>query len=285
MSSEIVDFLSDRISPPIHELKEPAPSDAEIEQMIRIATRVPDHGRLTPWRFILYRGDVRQEIGERLADLADKREGPLSEGRRQQEMARFSRAPLVIGVDLQPEGPSKNPAMGNVPVGRRGRHEPGARRQRVRLRRQLDHQLVLRHRRGQAHARAGAARARGRLRPYRHVCGQRSGAAAARMSRRSSPTIAARGRVERVFYEPKNGHGLPHDPFKAIVAPRPIGWISTAAGQARSISRPIPSSMPFSTSPLPGLVRLEAASRTAWRSRATAANSSSTSSAGSSRRR
>jgi flavin reductase (DIM6/NTAB) family NADH-FMN oxidoreductase RutF len=29
------------------------------------------------------------------------------------------------------------------------------------------------------------------------------------------------------FYEPKNGHGLPHDPFNAIVAPRPIGWIST----------------------------------------------------------
>ncbi|MFP4538222.1 MAG: flavin reductase family protein [Dichotomicrobium sp.] len=30
-----------------------------------------------------------------------------------------------------------------------------------------------------------------------------------------------------MFYEPKDGHGLPHDPFKAIVAPRPIGWIST----------------------------------------------------------
>lgn len=30
-----------------------------------------------------------------------------------------------------------------------------------------------------------------------------------------------------MFYEPSNGHGLPHDPFKAIVAPRPIGWIST----------------------------------------------------------
>jgi nitroreductase len=109
MSSEIVDFLSSRISPPIHELKEPAPGDAEIEQMIRIATRVPDHGRLTPWRFILYRGDVRQKIGEQLADLADKREGPLSEGRRQQEMARFSRAPLVIGVVSSPKEHPKIP--------------------------------------------------------------------------------------------------------------------------------------------------------------------------------
>lgn len=32
-----------------------------------------------------------------------------------------------------------------------------------------------------------------------------------------------------MFYEPSKGHGLPHDPFKAIVAPRPIGWISTIA--------------------------------------------------------
>jgi flavin reductase (DIM6/NTAB) family NADH-FMN oxidoreductase RutF len=37
-----------------------------------------------------------------------------------------------------------------------------------------------------------------------------------------------------MFYEPRNGHGLPHDPLKAIIAPRPIGWISTidAAGRA-----------------------------------------------------
>jgi len=32
-----------------------------------------------------------------------------------------------------------------------------------------------------------------------------------------------------MFYEPNNGHGLPHDPFRAIVAPRPIGWISTVS--------------------------------------------------------
>lgn len=36
-----------------------------------------------------------------------------------------------------------------------------------------------------------------------------------------------------MFYEPEKGHGLPHDPFKAIVAPRPIGWISTRAADGR----------------------------------------------------
>jgi flavin reductase (DIM6/NTAB) family NADH-FMN oxidoreductase RutF len=34
-----------------------------------------------------------------------------------------------------------------------------------------------------------------------------------------------------MFYEPRNGHGLPHDPFKAIVAPRPIGWITSLSAQ------------------------------------------------------
>ena len=39
--------------------------------------------------------------------------------------------------------------------------------------------------------------------------------------------------AETYFYEPSKGHGLPHSPFKAIVAPRPIGWISTSDGQGR----------------------------------------------------
>lgn len=38
---------------------------------------------------------------------------------------------------------------------------------------------------------------------------------------------------DEYFYEPARGHGLPHDPFKAIVAPRPIGWISTVDGEGR----------------------------------------------------
>jgi nitroreductase len=98
-----------RNSAPIPELKEPAPSDAEIETMIRIASRVPDHGRLEPWRFIVYRGEARERIGEMLAELAERREGPLPEGRRQQERTRFSRAPLVIGVISSPKDNPKIP--------------------------------------------------------------------------------------------------------------------------------------------------------------------------------
>jgi flavin reductase (DIM6/NTAB) family NADH-FMN oxidoreductase RutF len=39
--------------------------------------------------------------------------------------------------------------------------------------------------------------------------------------------------MDQHFYEPRLGHGLPHDPFKAIVAPRPIGWITTVDADGR----------------------------------------------------
>ena len=43
-----------------------------------------------------------------------------------------------------------------------------------------------------------------------------------------------------MFYEPKDGHGLPHDPFKAIVAPRPIAWVSSLSAEG------VPNLAPFS---------------------------------------
>jgi len=106
MASPIIDFMLNRSSPPIQELHDPAPGDAEIAAILTVASRVPDHGRLEPWRFILYRGDARVEIGKKLAALAEQREGPLPEGRKAQELTRFSRAPLVIGVvSIQREHP------------------------------------------------------------------------------------------------------------------------------------------------------------------------------------
>src|SRR5918995_625362 len=109
MASPIIDNLLTRNSAPIPELKAPAPSDQEIETILTAATRVPDHGRLAPWRFILYRGATREKIGEKLLELAEKREGPLPDNRRNQELARFSRAPLVIGVISSPKENPKIP--------------------------------------------------------------------------------------------------------------------------------------------------------------------------------
>lgn len=109
MNNAIIDFLLQRKSPPISQLGDPGPDDAQIEQIIRVASRVPDHGLLEPWRFIVYRGQFRSVIGEFLARRAGEREGPISEQRILQEKARFSRAPLVMGVVSSPKAHERIP--------------------------------------------------------------------------------------------------------------------------------------------------------------------------------
>jgi nitroreductase len=109
LSQAVIDFLLSRKSPPISQLHAPGPDDAQIDLMIRVATRIPDHGLLEPWRFILYRGEARARIGEFFAKRAGEREGPLNEQRIAQEQARFTRAPLVIGVVSSPKAHERIP--------------------------------------------------------------------------------------------------------------------------------------------------------------------------------
>ncbi|WP_062203033.1 nitroreductase [Aureimonas sp. AU12] len=92
-------LLATRRSVPIPALVEPAPTADELTAILTAATRVPDHGKLAPWRFILFRGEAAAAISLKLADLADSKNGsPLGEGRRAFEEQRFTRAPLVVGV-------------------------------------------------------------------------------------------------------------------------------------------------------------------------------------------
>ncbi len=92
-------FLATRRSIPIPLLAAPAPEGPELDRILQIASRVPDHGKLAPWRFILYRGDAAIDLGKALAELAEAREGaPLSEARQRAESTRLSRSPLVIGI-------------------------------------------------------------------------------------------------------------------------------------------------------------------------------------------
>jgi len=98
----IFDFLAQRSSTTISAISGPAPEGEELAALLKVAARVPDHGRLTPWRFILYRGDARLKVGEYLAQRAEEIEGPMPEGRKEKELTRFSRAPLVVGVVSSP---------------------------------------------------------------------------------------------------------------------------------------------------------------------------------------
>lgn len=95
---KLIDYLAVRRSVPAFQMCEPGPSTAEIEQILTLAVRVPDHGKIAPWRFVVYRGAERARIGEALLAMALEKNPALSEEMIGVERARFTRAPVVIGV-------------------------------------------------------------------------------------------------------------------------------------------------------------------------------------------
>jgi nitroreductase len=76
----------------------PGPSPAQLRQILSCAARVPDHGKLAPWRFILFEGEGRVRMGAVLAEVLAQNEPDVSSLRLELERTRFLRAPLVVGV-------------------------------------------------------------------------------------------------------------------------------------------------------------------------------------------
>lgn len=76
----------------------PGPSDEQIADMLTIAGRVPDHGKLTPWRFIVFQDDARQRAGEYLKAAWLTEEPGAMPAKLELESERFMRAPVVIAV-------------------------------------------------------------------------------------------------------------------------------------------------------------------------------------------
>lgn len=104
MQTPIVDnpvlaLLAKRRSVKAQNLVAPGPSADQLETMLTIAARVPDHKKLAPWRFIVIEGEARARLGEVVAEacVAVEAEAP-SEVRLATERGRFMRAPVVIAV-------------------------------------------------------------------------------------------------------------------------------------------------------------------------------------------
>lgn len=103
------DYLLSRRSVGIAFLKEPGPDATELEQILTIATRVPDHGKITPWRLVLIEGEGRQQAGERLAQIAARNNPQMDAASLDIERQRFLPAPLTIGVISAPQQHPKVP--------------------------------------------------------------------------------------------------------------------------------------------------------------------------------
>jgi len=96
--SDPIELLRTRRSLKPVELSFPGPSPAQVETLLTIASRVPDHGKLTPWRFILFEGDGRRKAGERIAAAFVARYPDAKPEQVEFERGRLARAPLVVAV-------------------------------------------------------------------------------------------------------------------------------------------------------------------------------------------
>ena len=92
--SDILRFLQQRNSAP--KLAAPAPSEAELDEIFRVALRAPDHAWLRPWRFITISGERRQAFGELLEQCLVQRSPDTDEAARAKARAAPLRAPLLV---------------------------------------------------------------------------------------------------------------------------------------------------------------------------------------------
>ena len=98
MANPVIDLLLTRPSVSANSLGEPGPSLVELELILRAGSRVPDHKKLVPWRFLLFQGEAREAFGQVLAEVCAAEEKDPSAFRLETEAKRFLRAPLVIAV-------------------------------------------------------------------------------------------------------------------------------------------------------------------------------------------
>jgi nitroreductase len=95
---DAIELLKIRRSVKPREMNGPGPSPAELETILTIGARVPDHGKLTPWRFIVFEGDARLRAGAIIAEVFAQQNPDASPAEIDAEKHRLTDAPLVIGV-------------------------------------------------------------------------------------------------------------------------------------------------------------------------------------------
>ena len=111
INAALRDYLKTRRSVGIGFLKDPGPNPEELAEILTMGTRVPDHGKVVPWRLILIEGEARAQAGEKLAEIAKQIRSDLDEAGLEIERRQFLPAPLTIGVLLSPKPNPKAPEI------------------------------------------------------------------------------------------------------------------------------------------------------------------------------
>ena len=107
----LLDYLKTRRSVGIGFLKDPGPSTDELREILTIDTRVPDHGKVVPWRLLVIEGDARLAAGARLAAIQQARNPSIDAQSLENERRQFLPAPVTIGVIFCPRQNPKAPEI------------------------------------------------------------------------------------------------------------------------------------------------------------------------------
>lgn len=103
--------LTQRRSVPSRLLAAPGPDRAQLETLLTAAMRVPDHGKLAPWRFVLIEGEARHVLGERLVARAREIDPNAPAAALEKDRERFCFAPTIVAVVATPVAGHKVPVV------------------------------------------------------------------------------------------------------------------------------------------------------------------------------
>jgi nitroreductase len=93
-----LDLLLSRRSGSAKAMKGPGPDPDQLRRILAAGVRVPDHGKLTPWRFIVFDGDARHKAGDTIATVFKANNPQATDEQIAFERNRLARAPLVVAV-------------------------------------------------------------------------------------------------------------------------------------------------------------------------------------------
>jgi len=94
-SPEVLAFLARRRSASAMALTAPGPDDAQLADLLRVAARVPDHGKLSPWRFVVLRGPAKDVFAEKITALAGSQANPVKANA---ALRKLTRPPVAVAV-------------------------------------------------------------------------------------------------------------------------------------------------------------------------------------------
>lgn len=109
---DAIDVLLTRRSVKTKDMVDPGPSAAELETILTAARRVPDHGKLTPWRFFVFEGAARHALGEVIAGAYRIEEEASATATTAKAMADFpAQAPVCILLASTPSSAKPIPEL------------------------------------------------------------------------------------------------------------------------------------------------------------------------------